>query len=495
MVVHRRKAHQRTLDIALVAEQAATLGVPMAVALAPADLGITDRGAALDPAAGDLNEARAARKRAQIASAAAHALRLLRSGDHVVEFGAGQGHLGLLLASARRDIRVTLVEIKECSCEGARARAAALALTNVRVFCGSVDAFVASTDEPLDCVVGLHCCGLLSDAVLEVAAARRSAVCLVPCCYGQIVGGVDHARGGDTAPCMHPRSAAFRGALSGDGLVAFRSVAKAADLVVGRGGAVDVDSASFATAQACMRLVDTDRLLWLAESAAARGEEPPRVELARLEPPTCSPKSSVLLVARAAGRQLGDAAAAPVHHASASAPAPAAASASALPSTIAGPWLALFGGQGAVGGQMRELRRCASDARVATLLAHLSACLQAELSAWQHSAEGTAPDGARCGSCGPSYEHGLDVHSWVVGPDSRARAPPRGYLEQACRMYLPCTFPVPSLYLPCTFPVPRAGGGGAAADLHLAARLLRLRHAPRCAARRARFPARGGAGP
>ena len=34
--------------------------------------------------------------------------------------------------------------------------------------------------------LGLHTCGLLADAILALARKRRSSVCLVPCCYGQV---------------------------------------------------------------------------------------------------------------------------------------------------------------------------------------------------------------------------------------------------------------------------------------------------------------------
>ena len=214
----------------------------------------------------------------------------MRPGDHVVEFGAGSGHLGLLLANSRPDCTVTLVEIKGWTCNFARDRVAALGVTNCKIFCGSVDEY-AGTGDDFDVAVGLHCCGLLTDSVLELAAARclspyivhlhaclrvhmfggmpviyhfvshprslptnhsRAAVCLVPCCYGQIVSALDHQRGGTTAPNMHPRSSAFRQALEsvqgGDGLTAFRTVAKAADFnVVKDGGCFDVSSAAFAT--------------------------------------------------------------------------------------------------------------------------------------------------------------------------------------------------------------------------------------------------------
>ena len=71
----------------------------------------------------------------------------------------------------RPDVHVTLVECKSYSCEGGRARAAALGLTNVTVFCGTVDNFAAGGSH-FDCAVGLHLCGLLTDSVLALAVMR-----------------------------------------------------------------------------------------------------------------------------------------------------------------------------------------------------------------------------------------------------------------------------------------------------------------------------------
>ena len=313
----------------------------------------TIEGTALDPAAGELDPERAARKRDQILSAAAYAVRLLRPNDCCVEFGSGQGHLGLLIACARPDVTVTLVEVKQYSCDGARTRMESLRLRNCSVFCGTVDEFAAS-GAALSCAVGLHLCGLLTDSVLELAIARAAAVALVPCCYGQLVGGTNHARGGGTAPCMHPRSAKFRAALAigreaiyshakddtkeevqepveaaagGEvcgrcspseqppakahdapqmsGEEAFKIIAQAADTaIVGPGGRFDPASEPARRAFRCMRLVDTDRCLHILESwgagtgsdgAAARR---PRVSIGRLEPPTCTPKASLLIVER-----------------------------------------------------------------------------------------------------------------------------------------------------------------------------------------------------
>ena len=330
MVEHRRKSHQRSAAVALCVSKLAALQIPREPPAKPDQENPFDGKPALDPAAGDLNVGRAERKRQQIQSAAAHAVQLLNPGDVCVEFGAGSGHLGLLVASLRPDVNVILVELKRYTCDIALARIEGLGLKNASVFCGSVDEF-DSSEQPFDCAIGLHLCGLLTDSTLDLAMARRAAVCLVPCCYGQLVGGTNHDRGGGTMPCMHPRSAAYRAALGdAESAAAFQVVARAADLaMVGKDGVVDVASEAFVLAHECMRLVDTDRCLWMMEcfttagqhsgggdgsgdgsggeggasgdngargDGGKRGSKVPRVSLARLDPPTCSPKASIILV-------------------------------------------------------------------------------------------------------------------------------------------------------------------------------------------------------
>lgn len=67
---------------------------------------------ALHPAAGDINPARAARKVAQVVSLARAARLIAAPGDVIVEFGAGGGHLGLLLAFMMPECTVILLDRK-----------------------------------------------------------------------------------------------------------------------------------------------------------------------------------------------------------------------------------------------------------------------------------------------------------------------------------------------------------------------------------------------
>jgi hypothetical protein len=89
----------------------------------------------LDPettAFGPLNAKRASRKRMQIESMLAWIDMLLPFGGELVDFCAGGGHLGLVIAAARPDSRVYLVEKKKQHVEIARRRIEIIGL--VRLF-------------------------------------------------------------------------------------------------------------------------------------------------------------------------------------------------------------------------------------------------------------------------------------------------------------------------------------------------------------------------
>lgn len=195
---------------------------------------------ALDPAAGEIEKgsSRVTRKRQQVASliqfveeeiAFLRAQRKVKdkvnndSKLRIVEFGAGSGHVGLLLAFRNPDVHVTLCERKVYSVQVARERVASLGLSdNVDVFCGdlrdlpplqqvsscqsntfsSSSSSSSSTSSPtppsssslssersiplFHIGIGLHCCGLLTDLALRMCCQEKASFVIVPCCYGQI---------------------------------------------------------------------------------------------------------------------------------------------------------------------------------------------------------------------------------------------------------------------------------------------------------------------
>ena len=153
----------------------------------------------LDPSDGELDEGRSARKRQQLGSMVAYVLPLIRADDVVVDFGAGSGHLGLLLAWLRPDCHVVLVERKEYSAIYGRRRIAAMQLKNCEFFCGGIEEFgelqvvaeqppaAAPTAMPryggrVDVGVAMHACGLLTDLAIDLCVQRGARFAFCPCC-------------------------------------------------------------------------------------------------------------------------------------------------------------------------------------------------------------------------------------------------------------------------------------------------------------------------
>eukprot|EP01052_Picozoa_sp_SAG31_P028384 SAG31_NODE_2735_length_5170_cov_5.478407_3_plen_758_part_00 len=288
--------------------------------------------------AGKLEPSRALRKRQQIGSMAASVLPLLNPGDVVADFGAGTGHLGLLLAWLRPDCHVVLVERKEYSAHHGRSRIARLGLQNCEFFCGGIEEFAAlltqckrgdgqhgdandvtdGTGVPLkvagkiDIGVAMHACGQLTDLALDLCVAERAKFAMCPCCYGQL-----------GAALQRPRSLHFSEQL---GQTEFKEVASGvvvlapacsqrslcpfilacwpagADFAVAAGGGWSfASSPAFAVAKQCMRAVDSDRLQWAAEAWSKTGVEQGAVHdkwsvaMGSLQPWSCSPKNNIIL--------------------------------------------------------------------------------------------------------------------------------------------------------------------------------------------------------
>lgn len=192
----------------------------------------------LNPRAGNVPPARAERKRRQIESMLYWGCCLLppvpvaanvRSRPVVVDFCAGGGHLGLVLAALRPDIKVVLLDVKQPALARAQKRATAMGLTNVQIFCGTVGEYRA----PFDLALALHSCGGAADAVQAAALAAGAGFVIAPCCYGFIQAAAEEcAKQGSTdvdgnsaglpaastdaklllvADLEYPRSAAYRG--------------------------------------------------------------------------------------------------------------------------------------------------------------------------------------------------------------------------------------------------------------------------------------------
>jgi hypothetical protein len=142
----------------------------------------------LNPSRGDLNAQRALRKRQQVESLIhyvedALSRRPVGTAKEVVEFGAGSGHVCLLLAYRNPEVRFVLAERKEFSVEQAKERIAQSNLSNVDIFCDDIRNFEYSR---IGLGIGLHCCGLLTDFAIRLCTKAQASFVIVPCCYGQI---------------------------------------------------------------------------------------------------------------------------------------------------------------------------------------------------------------------------------------------------------------------------------------------------------------------
>eukprot|EP00668_Euglena_longa_P030147 GGOE01037566.1.p1 GENE.GGOE01037566.1~~GGOE01037566.1.p1 ORF type:complete len:773 (-),score=182.55 GGOE01037566.1:14-2332(-) len=235
---------------------------------------------ALDPAT-DLchlqKSGRAHRKRAQLASLAAHVLAVVRDGDVCVDFGAGAGHLGLLVAYLKPRCTVLLVERKPWSLRQCEQRLSALPLRNCEVVPGDLQSFAAA-GRRFDVGMCLHACGPLTDEVLELCVKHEAAFVLCPCCYAQLPA----AR---SLPCSNSfREAKFT---SED----FALLAAGAEFAVVE-TADDWDfvaTEEFSFAKRCMQAIDADRRQYAHELAQYA------TVLCSLSPLECSAKNNILI--------------------------------------------------------------------------------------------------------------------------------------------------------------------------------------------------------
>ena len=234
---------------------------------------------ALDPAPWLVKKPdRAGRKRAQMHALVMLALRVVKDGDTVVDFGAGAGHLGLLIAYLRPSCTVILVEPETYHVEEqARRRMEELGLANCRVFASGVEQFAAS-GESFDCGVSLHSCGTITDKALTLCVSRRARFCLCPCCYGEVA---------ETG--LLPRSEAWAEHFDKDDFLCFSSAADTVAVKKTEDWLRFPWSPAFARAKRCMRIVDADRMAWAVQVARYQ------TVICSLLPLACSPKNDVIL--------------------------------------------------------------------------------------------------------------------------------------------------------------------------------------------------------
>ena len=117
------------------------------------------------------------RKRAQIDAFAWLIAPLLSRASRVVDVGCGHGHLTREIAER---IEVPVVGLERDVVLAGRARALSAAASPSFAVTDVLRDGLALSAE--DCVIGLHACGELGDAIVESVAASRASVALVGCC-------------------------------------------------------------------------------------------------------------------------------------------------------------------------------------------------------------------------------------------------------------------------------------------------------------------------
>eukprot|EP00750_Incisomonas_marina_P001812 INCI11684.1.p1 GENE.INCI11684.1~~INCI11684.1.p1 ORF type:complete len:896 (+),score=99.69 INCI11684.1:180-2867(+) len=260
----------------------------------------------IDPSFGELKGYRAQRKRDQVQSLARIVCAIAEPGDRIVEFGAGSGHLGILLAHLLPQCHVVLIERNAFRLELARKRVEAAKLSNIELSATDATQFnrhaiaslygelglklgrdqsgaqgssnrartaLDSRRAAFQIGIGLHTCGLLTDAVQNVCLQLGAKYVLSPCCYGQTSG--FFARSTVVAEALSPNQ--------------FDAVASAADFTANAEDTSFVQQPQFRKAKRCMQIVDYDRQQW------AQGAYNYQISEFSLEPLNCSPKNNVIV--------------------------------------------------------------------------------------------------------------------------------------------------------------------------------------------------------
>ncbi|KAF2361921.1 Methyltransferase domain, partial [Trinorchestia longiramus] len=222
---------------------------------------------AVHPQEGSLPPSRLQRKCQQLENVVCAVSGLVKPGHKIVDFCAGGGHVGLLIAYKFPDISVLMVENKVSSLKRAKIRAQRLKLTNVEFYQCNLHYF----DSPFDVGVCLHACGQATDMVLEKCYRHQAAFVCVPCCYGSVK---------PNPGLQYPRSLRFQQLLPE--VLDYLTLCHAADQTHG------ADHPSTAQGQLCMRFVDGDRLMHAQQLGY-------RTSLYLMVPPSCSPKNHILV--------------------------------------------------------------------------------------------------------------------------------------------------------------------------------------------------------
>ncbi|KAK3877397.1 hypothetical protein Pcinc_017889 [Petrolisthes cinctipes] len=221
----------------------------------------------VNPREGHLPPIRLERKCQQLENMVSAVEWVAQDGDIIVDFCAGGGHVGIVLAYRLPQCKVLLVENKEASLLRAKERVEALELKNVVFVQCNLDYFQGSFQVG----VSLHACGVATDLVMLKCFEQQAAFVCSPCCYGGVQ--ANHI-------LAYPRSQIYKDLSLTQGQ--YLTLGHGADQTHGH------DNPKTSQGQQCMRLVDSDRL-------AAAQELGYSVSLTLMQPPQCTPKNHLLI--------------------------------------------------------------------------------------------------------------------------------------------------------------------------------------------------------
>ncbi|XP_015585655.1 glutathione S-transferase C-terminal domain-containing protein homolog [Cephus cinctus] len=218
------------------------------------------------PVGGGLPIARLKRKFEQLENLCQPVIKLAVSGNVIVDFCSGSGHLGILVAYMLPECTVILLENKEESLNRAKERVAKLQLKNVYFYQCNLDYFKGQFDIGMS----LHACGVATDLVIQHCMRINAVFVSCPCCYGAI------------QICHHityPRSDLFKKLIN---TTDYLAISHAADQTH------EASNAKTKQGYACMAVIDADRRL-LAEEFGYT------VHVSKLIPESCTPKNHLLV--------------------------------------------------------------------------------------------------------------------------------------------------------------------------------------------------------
>jgi tRNA (uracil-5-)-methyltransferase len=242
---------------------------------------------------------RAQRKREQLESLVKLVSPIVRPGDTIVDFGSGQGHVGLLLGFLFPSCRIILLDHNAEKLAMAEQRMRDVSEFNLRERVELLDNMDSMKGRAFDVGLGLHCCGRLTDLSLKCCKRAHANFVIVPCCYGQIGHSMTELL--EEACCQDVAGSVNDGGVTTTTVTLdaqlskatlWTAIARGADFQCGSADQFDPGSVSFRRAKKCMEYIDIClRAKWL----VGKGSLEYDVAVHSLFPLSCSPKNNVLV--------------------------------------------------------------------------------------------------------------------------------------------------------------------------------------------------------